>query len=103
MSRVHLINQRKQLTAEQLESPKWANKKHSLQAEIMSFIEAIPFSLDESLSTPNKLVIPDNDVGDEDNGWLSSASDDEDDGDGDDDDDNNEEEDWEILSHPEDT
>jgi hypothetical protein len=107
MSRVHLINQRKGLSAEQLESPKWAKKQHALQAEIMSFIETIPFSLDQSLSKPNKLVIPDNDVGDEDNGWLSSASDDEDDEDEgedeNDEDEDNEEEDWDILSHPEDT
>jgi hypothetical protein len=103
MHRVHLINQKKRLSAEQLESPKWTKKQCALEAEIMSFLETIPFSLDQSLSKPNKLVIPDDDVGDVGDGWLSSASDDEDDEDEDGEDEDNEEDDWDILSHPEDT
>jgi hypothetical protein len=103
MSRVHLINQRKRLSAEQLESPRWTKQQRALETDIMSLLESMPFPLDQGLSKPNKLVIPDNDVGEEGDGWVSSLSDDEDDEDEDEEDDNNDEEDWAILSSPEDT
>jgi hypothetical protein len=82
-------------------------KKHDLQAEIMLFIENMPFSLDQRTSKPTKLAIPDHDVDDagDESGWASYPSDDE--YDEDEDEEDEEEEDLEnkvveMASHPED-
>ena len=109
MTRVKLLNQTRRLPANQLVSHKLVKKQHDLQAEIMWFIENMPFSLDQSMSKPTKLAIPDPDVEDEgdESCWASYASDDEDEDDDDQDNDDEEEEDLEnkvveMASHPED-
>ena len=107
MTRVELLNRSRRLAATQSASYKLVKKQHDLQAEIMLFIENMPFSLDQRTSKPIKLAIPDHDVedGGDESGWASYASDDEDDEDEDQED--QEEEDLEnrvveMASHPED-
>jgi hypothetical protein len=107
MIRVKLLNQSRRLPAYRSVSHKLVKKKHDLQAEIMLFIENMPFSLDQRTSKPTKLAIPDHDVDDagDESGWASYPSDDE--YDEDEDEEDEEEEDLEnkvveMASHPED-
>jgi hypothetical protein len=107
MTRVKLLNQSRAVSATRSVSRKLVKKQHELQAEIMLFIENMPFSLDQRTSKPTKLAIPDHDVedGGDEGGWALIASDDKDD-EGEDDEEE-EEEDLEnnvveMASHPED-
>jgi hypothetical protein len=82
-------------------------KQHDLQAEIVLFLENMPFSLDQNMSRPTTLAIPEHDVEDgvDDSGLASYTFDDEDDEDGEEEED--EEDDLEckvveMASHPED-
>lgn len=101
MTRVKLLNKSCRLPAHQSVSQKSIKKQHDLQADIVLFIENMPFTLDPSKSRPNKLALPDHDAedGGDESGWASYASDDEDD------EDEEEEEDLdnkvvEMASHP---
>jgi hypothetical protein len=105
MIRVKLLNQSRRLPANQLVSRKLVKKQHDLQAEIMLFIENMPFSLDQRTSKPTNLAIPDHDVedGGDESGWASYASyDDEDEDEEDEEEEDLENKVVEMVSHPED-